>query len=175
MSGKLDQSLDEILSSQRRNNQGKRRSQRRTAGTNRPATTAPAGGIQKNAKAARNAAKPTPAKGAGLVGESKIMVSNLVSKPPSSTLQSSYANIVLAQGCFRRPNQGMLLPMRPFLPSDFHRHLSSAACLINILSWVDDEGDYPRTSVLEATVMMPTLLLGVHIGITRSTVKTAKS
>ncbi|KAL2257412.1 hypothetical protein VTK26DRAFT_209 [Humicola hyalothermophila] len=73
MSGKLDQTLDEIL----RTNQGRRRSQRRSAGANRPAATAPAGGVQKKTKPARNAAKPTPAKGAGLTGESKIMVSNL--------------------------------------------------------------------------------------------------
>jgi THO complex subunit 4 len=77
MSGKLDQSLDEILTSQRRNQQGRRRSTRRTAGTARPAPTAPAGGIQKNTKPARGATKPTPAKAAGLTGESKIMVSNL--------------------------------------------------------------------------------------------------
>jgi THO complex subunit 4 len=80
MSGKLDQSLDEILTSQRRNQQGRRRSQRRPAGTTRPTTTAPAGGIQKNTKPARGATKPTPAKGAGVSGESKIMVSNLVSR-----------------------------------------------------------------------------------------------
>ncbi|KAK4122699.1 hypothetical protein N657DRAFT_598414 [Parathielavia appendiculata] len=77
MSGKLDQSLDEILTSQRRNQQGRRRSTRRAAGADRPAPAAPAGGIQKNAKPARGAAKPTPAKTAGLTGESKIMVSNL--------------------------------------------------------------------------------------------------
>jgi THO complex subunit 4 len=80
MSGKLDQSLDEILTSQRRNQQGRRRSQRRAAGAARPAPTAPAGGIQKNTKPARGATKPTPAKAAGLTGESKIMVSNLVSR-----------------------------------------------------------------------------------------------
>lgn len=84
MSGKLDQSLDEILTNQRRNQQGRRRSQRRTAGATRPTTTAPAGGIQKNTKPARGATKPTPAKGAGVSGESKIMVSNLVSRDPSS-------------------------------------------------------------------------------------------
>ncbi|KAG7285211.1 hypothetical protein NEMBOFW57_009832 [Staphylotrichum longicolle] len=77
MSGKLDQSLDEILTNQRRNQQGRRRSQRRTAAPTRPTTTAPAGGIQKNTKPARGATKPTPAKGAGVSGESKIMVSNL--------------------------------------------------------------------------------------------------
>ncbi|AEO61671.1 hypothetical protein MYCTH_2316574 [Thermothelomyces thermophilus ATCC 42464] len=77
MSGKLDQSLDEILSSQRRNQQGRRRSARRSAGAAKPAATAPAGGIQKNSKPARGANKPTPAKGVGLTGESKIVVSNL--------------------------------------------------------------------------------------------------
>ncbi|KAK3315012.1 hypothetical protein B0H66DRAFT_330518 [Apodospora peruviana] len=75
MSGKLDQSLDEILSTQRRTVK-KGRVTRRTPAGARPATTAPAGGIQKN-KPARNAGKPTPAKGSGLVGESKIVVSNL--------------------------------------------------------------------------------------------------
>lgn len=77
MSGKLDQSLDEILTSQRRNQQGRRRSTRRTAGTTRPAPAAPAGGIQKSTKPARGANKPTPARGGGVTGESKIMVSNL--------------------------------------------------------------------------------------------------
>ncbi|KAL1839608.1 hypothetical protein VTJ49DRAFT_1311 [Mycothermus thermophilus] len=76
MSGKLDKSLDEILSSQRKT-QGRRRSTRRSSGAARPANTAPAGGIQKSTKPARGATKPTPAKNAGLTGESKIMVSNL--------------------------------------------------------------------------------------------------
>lgn len=74
-SGKLDQSLDEILSTQRKT--AGRRSTRRPAGKATPA--APVGGIKKNIKPARNAGKPTPAKASGLVGESKIMVSNLVS------------------------------------------------------------------------------------------------
>ena len=74
MSGKLDQSLDEILSTQRKS-AGRRRSTRRSAG--RPAT-APAGGIQKTTKLARNAAKPAPTKNAAAAGISKIMVSNLV-------------------------------------------------------------------------------------------------
>jgi THO complex subunit 4 len=88
MSGKLDQSLDEILTSQRKNQQGRRRSQRRPAGANRPATTAPAGGIQKNSKPARGANKPTP-KGSGLTGESKIVVSNLVCYVPNSHSKES--------------------------------------------------------------------------------------
>ncbi|EAQ86635.1 hypothetical protein CHGG_07888 [Chaetomium globosum CBS 148.51] len=77
MSGKLDQTLDEILTSQRRNQQGRRRSTRRTAGTTRPAPAAPAGGIQKSTKPARGANKPTPTRAGGVTGESKIMVSNL--------------------------------------------------------------------------------------------------
>lgn len=80
MSGKLNQSLDEILSNQRKAAGPRRRSARRTAG--RPAPAAPAGGIQKSTRPARNAAKPGNAKAAGLVGESKIMVSNLVSRAP---------------------------------------------------------------------------------------------
>ena len=80
MSGKLDQSLDEILSTQRRGKSNARgRGGRRSAG-GKPANAAPAGGIQKNTKPARNAAKPAPAKSAGLTGESKIVVSNLVSR-----------------------------------------------------------------------------------------------
>ncbi len=103
MSGKLDQSLDEILTSQRRNQQGRRRSLRRTAGTARPAATAPAGGIQKSTKPARGAAKATPAKASGLTGESKIMVSNLVCRDAPlfcPILSKLAANFATAQGCF---------------------------------------------------------------------------
>lgn len=77
MSGKLDQSLDEILSNQRRAaGQQRRRSTRRVITTSRPTPTAPAGGIHK-ARPLRNASKSAPAKAFGAVGESKIMVSNL--------------------------------------------------------------------------------------------------
>lgn len=77
MSGKLDQSLDEILSTQRRS-AGRRRSTRRSTG--QPARAAPVGGIQKNTKPARgNTSKTAPAKAAGATGVSKIVVSNLVS------------------------------------------------------------------------------------------------
>jgi THO complex subunit 4 len=78
MSGKLDQSLDEILSTQRRAAGRRRGTQRRSVG--RPAATAPVGGVQKTSKQPRNAAaKQTPAKNAGSNGESKVVVSNLVS------------------------------------------------------------------------------------------------
>jgi THO complex subunit 4 len=77
MSGKLDQSLDEILSTQRKGAGNNRRSARRPVA--RPTTAAPVGGVRKSAKPARGAAaKPTPAKASGAVGESKIQVSNLV-------------------------------------------------------------------------------------------------
>lgn len=78
MSGKLDKSLDEILSTQRRTGGGRRNPARRTTTGRKPATSAPAGGIQKTTKTARNAVKPPPAKVSGATGESKIMVSNLV-------------------------------------------------------------------------------------------------
>ncbi|KAK2001266.1 hypothetical protein LX36DRAFT_708669 [Colletotrichum falcatum] len=75
MSGKLDQSLDEILSTQRR--AGGRRSQRRSTG-GRPAAAAPVGGVQKTSKPARAAAnKPNAAKPAQGTGDSKVIVSNL--------------------------------------------------------------------------------------------------
>ncbi|OTA57217.1 hypothetical protein K449DRAFT_437494 [Hypoxylon sp. EC38] len=76
MSGKLDQSLDEILSTQRRAAGGRRRVPRRSAG--RATTTAPVGGVQKTSKQPRaGATKQTPAKAAGGNGESKVVVSNL--------------------------------------------------------------------------------------------------
>ncbi|KAK1481274.1 RNA recognition domain-containing protein [Colletotrichum cuscutae] len=79
MSGKLDQSLDEILSTQRRSAGGPgRRSQRRSTG-GRPAAAAPVGGVQKTSRPARGAAanKPNAAKPAQGSGDSKVIVSNL--------------------------------------------------------------------------------------------------
>ncbi|KAH8677339.1 hypothetical protein BX600DRAFT_430690 [Xylariales sp. PMI_506] len=76
MSGKLDQSLDEILSTQRKTGPRRGRPQRRSAG--RPVTTAPVGGVQKSSKKPQAAAtKQAPAKAAGGNGDSKIVVSNL--------------------------------------------------------------------------------------------------
>ncbi|TDZ23346.1 mRNA export protein mlo3 [Colletotrichum sidae] len=77
MSGKLDQSLDDILSTQRRSAGGaRRRSQRRSTG--RPAAAAPVGGVQKTSKPARAAAaKPNAAKPTQGTGDSKVIVSNL--------------------------------------------------------------------------------------------------
>ncbi|OTB03398.1 hypothetical protein M426DRAFT_12549 [Hypoxylon sp. CI-4A] len=75
MSGKLDQSLDEILSTQRRAGGARRRNPRRSAG--RTATAAPVGGVQKTSKPRAAVGKQIPAKAAGGNGESKVVVSNL--------------------------------------------------------------------------------------------------
>lgn len=89
MSGKLDQSLDEILSTQRRG--GQRRSQRRSAGR---ATTAPVGGIHKTTRPARpSAAKAAPAK-VLTSGESKIIVSNLPKDVTEPQIKEYFAQSV---------------------------------------------------------------------------------
>ncbi|KAL2044200.1 hypothetical protein N7G274_002905 [Stereocaulon virgatum] len=80
MSGKLDKSLDEILST-RRNTAGRRGGRgRRVPNGTRTTTAAPSGGIQKAARAAKVAAKGAVSSGpvAGS-GDSKIIVSNLPS------------------------------------------------------------------------------------------------
>lgn len=89
MSGKLDQSLDEILST-KRTPAGGRRSTRKTA---RPAAPAPVGGVKKNTKPARGAAaKPSSGKAPRLTGESKIIVSNLVRTSPLAAPNKLIAN-----------------------------------------------------------------------------------
>lgn len=76
MSGKLDQSLDEITTAQRRSTR-RRNPQRRSTG-GRPAAAAPVGGVQKTTKPARGAAaKPALAKAAAANADSKVIVSNL--------------------------------------------------------------------------------------------------
>ncbi len=78
MSGKLDQSLEEIASTQKRGAGRRRNPARRAAG--RPAPAAPVGGIKKNIKPARGAGgKAAPLKATPINSESKIIVSNLVS------------------------------------------------------------------------------------------------
>ncbi|RDA91701.1 hypothetical protein CP533_2355 [Ophiocordyceps camponoti-saundersi (nom. inval.)] len=76
MSGKLDKPLDEIVSAQRRSAVRNRNTARRSSG--RPTPAAPVGGVQKSFRGARSvAAKPAPAKGSSLFGDSKVIVSNL--------------------------------------------------------------------------------------------------
>lgn len=90
MSGKLDQSLDEILSTNKRTPAGGRRSTRKVA---RPAAPAPVGGVKKNTKPARGAAaKSSSAKAPRSTGESKIIVSNLVSTSSLPAPKNPIAN-----------------------------------------------------------------------------------
>jgi len=76
MSGRLDKSLDEIISTQRSTGgRGRtRRGGRRTVQTGRPAVVAPVGGIKKNTRQTRGV-KPIPTGPAGGNGEGRILVS----------------------------------------------------------------------------------------------------
>lgn len=80
MSGKLDQSLDDILSTRRKAG-GRRGRGRRVPNGGRVTTAVPVGGIQKSAKTGRGVPKVVPNGPAAGSGDSKIIVSNLVSKP----------------------------------------------------------------------------------------------
>lgn len=88
MSGKLDQSLDEILSTRRKTAGRRGRGGRRPGNGTKATTAAPVGGIQKKTRGAKTA----PAKGAvpsgpaAGSGESKIIVSNLVRLPQTSSM-----------------------------------------------------------------------------------------
>jgi THO complex subunit 4 len=79
MSGKLDQSLDEILSTTRRTSVGGRgrRNARRAA---KPAHVAPSNGVKKTAKGGKVTTQRTPTGPSG-TGESKIIVTGLVCNP----------------------------------------------------------------------------------------------
>ncbi|WPH04587.1 Hypothetical protein R9X50_00747900 [Acrodontium crateriforme] len=83
MSGKLDQSLDQIMTDRKNTNPKPRRARTQRAAGQRAkaAIAAPAGGIQKNTKGPKNAPKG-PAAATAPSGESKILVSNL---PPDVT------------------------------------------------------------------------------------------
>lgn len=91
MTGKLDQSLDEILSA-RPGAGARRRSQRRsTAG--RPTPTAPVGGVQKKMKAPA-APKSAPTKAATAPGDSKIMISNLPKDVTEPMIKEYFVNSI---------------------------------------------------------------------------------
>ncbi|KAL9120264.1 MAG: hypothetical protein Q9187_003180 [Circinaria calcarea] len=79
MSGKLDQSLDEILNTRR---EGARRARgrggRRAPNPARKSTAAPVDGVKKSTRAVKPAAKPSMPNGSAAGnGESKIIVNNL--------------------------------------------------------------------------------------------------
>lgn len=112
MSGKLDQSLDEILSTSKRV-RTKRGGGRMNGRNGKP--TAPAGGIAKNNnRGGRGGAKNVPTgpaagrKPAGGSNGSKAIISNLVSMKAHSITSRPFTNSFSAQGCKRGPDQGML-------------------------------------------------------------------
>lgn len=74
-SGKLNQSLDEIL----KDNKSGRRSNRPHRAVKPTKAAAPVGGIKKSTKPARNAAKQAPTKNVKPTTVSEILVENLVS------------------------------------------------------------------------------------------------
>jgi len=76
MAGKLDQSLDEILSSQRRSTTRGRRSRRVAQLGRTTAVTAPVGGVKKPIRPTKGSVKAIPTGPSGS-GDSKIVVSNL--------------------------------------------------------------------------------------------------
>lgn len=99
MSGKLDQSLDEIVSSHRgggARGRGGRRQPRPVRSVVRPAAPGPVGGIKKSVKPKGRV--PTGPAG----GDSKIFVSNLVSLFDHVSLDHLLTRT--AQGCKREPD-----------------------------------------------------------------------
>lgn len=74
-SGKLNQSLDEIL----KDNKSGRRSARPRRAVKPTKAAAPVGGIKKSTKPTRNAAKQAPVKNVRPTTVSEILVENLVS------------------------------------------------------------------------------------------------
>ncbi|KAF4633677.1 hypothetical protein G7Y89_g4440 [Cudoniella acicularis] len=77
MSGKLDQSLDEILSTTRRSSTRGGKAGRRVPRRAKATTAAPVGGIKKNPKVQKGPIKAIPTGPASGSGDSKILVSNL--------------------------------------------------------------------------------------------------
>lgn len=79
MSVKLDQSLDEILSSRRQTARRGGRGGRRAANSDRASAVAPVGGVKKTTRTTRGSARAVvPSGPASGTGDSKIIVSNLV-------------------------------------------------------------------------------------------------
>ena len=77
MSARLDKSLDEIISTQRRSSS--RGGRGRRGGRTAPAATAPVGGVKKNPKHIKAAIKNAPTGPSGTTSEGKILVSGFVS------------------------------------------------------------------------------------------------
>jgi hypothetical protein len=162
MSGKLDQSLDEILSSTRRtaSRGGKTAVARRRSRTSKPAVAAPVGGVKKNPKGAKAAVKAIPTGPSGGSGESKIMVSNLVSRKLSLRLVFNILTFYLAQGCYRRYGEGML-SMRQLLSLEFCRTPLPSSATVHDLPTRSSASNLRGQYVCpgDHTTMTPSLLL----------------
>ena len=104
MSGKLDQSLDEILSTRRKTAGRRGRGGRRVGNGTKTATVAPVGGIQKSARGAKTAPAKSavPSGPAAGTAESKIIVSNLVRPFKSLTMLRKLTSLALR--CERGPD-----------------------------------------------------------------------
>ncbi|KAL2068819.1 hypothetical protein VTL71DRAFT_15157 [Oculimacula yallundae] len=89
MSGRLDKSLDEIISTQRTSTgRGRGRRGGRRAETGKPATAAPVGGVKKSTRPARASLKLVPT-GPASTGEGKVQVSGFP-KDISETMIKEY-------------------------------------------------------------------------------------
>jgi len=80
MGDKLNRSLDEILKDRRQSNRRARGAGRRANGTKAAVLAAPVGGVKKTTKTTKPTDKPALATGSSGSGDSKIIVSNLVSR-----------------------------------------------------------------------------------------------
>ncbi|KAF7504518.1 hypothetical protein GJ744_002138 [Endocarpon pusillum] len=93
MSGKLDQSLDEILSTRRKANRGRRpHKPAKTTGTT--AKTAPVGGVKKSVKSAKSATKGVPSGPSAPPKESKIIVTGLPHDVNEAQIKEYFAKSV---------------------------------------------------------------------------------
>lgn len=107
--GKLDQSLDEIMKDTKPTRAGRGRGPRRAAAVKATAATAaPAGGVAKKTKAPRGPKAAAPVAAIPASGESKIIVSGLVSCSLLYFYLSS-TNKFSARRRERVADQGMLI------------------------------------------------------------------
>jgi len=96
MSGKLDKSLDEIISTQRKTSvrgRGGRRNTTRRVGAGNTATAAPVGGIKKNPRQARGAAKAVPTGPAG-IPDGRILVSGFPKDITEAMIKEYFAKTI---------------------------------------------------------------------------------
>lgn len=95
MSGKLDQSLDQILGERKKTGPRRGRGGRRVANASRVTKAAPAGGIQKNTRGKANGVAAPIANGtASTSGETKIIVSNLPSDVSEAQIKEYFSQSV---------------------------------------------------------------------------------